>query len=113
MGTTENNKEGSLLCAEEGAMEKDEAGIGLRVSQSVMQWAEGALDGAQIRDEQREESVEEGAGASDHGDISRGGIDEMEDGTSSALLQRAMGSRSKKGDAGNLGAMAIRKNKGG
>jgi hypothetical protein len=36
----------------------------------------------------------------------------MEDGTSSALLQRAMGSRSEKGDAGNPGAMAIHKNKG-
>jgi hypothetical protein len=34
----------------------------LRVSLSAMQWAEGALDGAQNRDEQREESVEEGAG---------------------------------------------------
>ena len=61
-GTTENSEEGSLLCVEEGAMEKDEAGIGLRVSLSAMQWAEGALDGAQNRDEQRVESVEEGAG---------------------------------------------------
>jgi hypothetical protein len=37
------------------------------------------------------------AGASDHGDISRGGINEMEDRTSSALLQRAIGSRSEEG----------------
>jgi hypothetical protein len=62
MGTTENSEEGSLLCARKGAMEKDEASIGLRVSLSAMQWAEGALDGAQNRDEQREESVEEGVG---------------------------------------------------
>jgi hypothetical protein len=61
-GNTENSEEGSLLCVEEGAMEKDEAGIGLRVSLSAMQWAEGALDGAQNRDEHRVESVEEGAG---------------------------------------------------
>jgi hypothetical protein len=43
---------------------------------------------------------------------SRGRINEMEDGTSSALLQRAIGSRSEEGDAGDPGAMAIRKTRG-
>ena len=32
--TTENSEAGSLLCAEEGAMEKDEADIGPLISKS-------------------------------------------------------------------------------
>lgn len=53
---------------------------------------------AQVRGRNREGRRHgRNTGAGDHGDISRGGIDEMEDRTSSALLQRAIGSRSEEG----------------
>ena len=87
--------------------------IGELMHELLLGFRWGGQRGRACRQRCAEHAMRGNAGASDHGDISRGAIDEMEDGTSSTLLQHAIGSRSDEGDAGDPGAMAIRKTRGG